>query len=203
MFVIVVLHFVNRQFRSSFLEIKSVDDAQDEDCRKNTGRIEGKHLLKAVNFFASMDNFLSNVPFTTSGALVDIVDKKILVTLRDGKKFIGVLRSYDQFANLVLQDTIERIHVGIGKDQNRPCGKYADIWKGVFLVRGENVVLLGEIDLDKEDDVIQKCDLDSVENVMEMQKDEQEIKAQVIKQKDKVLFDRYGFGKEGDEGDRY
>ena len=39
-------------------------------------------------------------------------------------------------ANLVLQDTIERIFVQ---------EVYADIVRGVFLVRGENVLLLGEI----------------------------------------------------------
>ena len=39
-------------------------------------------------------------------------------------------------ANLVLQDTIERIHVG---------NEYGDIQRGIFLVRGENIVLLGEI----------------------------------------------------------
>lgn len=31
-------------------------------------------------------------------------------------------------------------------------GLYADVPRGVFLVRGENVMLLGEIDLDKDDD---------------------------------------------------
>jgi U6 snRNA-associated Sm-like protein LSm1 len=39
-------------------------------------------------------------------------------------------------ANLVLQDTVERIFV---RDV------YADINRGVFIVRGENVLLLGEI----------------------------------------------------------
>ena len=39
-------------------------------------------------------------------------------------------------ANLVLQDTVERIFV---KDL------YADVHRGIFLVRGENVLLLGEI----------------------------------------------------------
>lgn len=39
-------------------------------------------------------------------------------------------------ANLVLQDTMERIYVG-------NC--YGDIPRGIFLIRGENVVLLGEI----------------------------------------------------------
>ena len=39
-------------------------------------------------------------------------------------------------ANLVLHRTIERIHVG---------KKYGDIPRGIFVVRGENVVLLGEV----------------------------------------------------------
>lgn len=39
-------------------------------------------------------------------------------------------------ANLVLQSTIERLYVG---------DAYCDIPRGVFIVRGENVLLLGEI----------------------------------------------------------
>lgn len=59
-----------------------------------------------------------------------------MVLLRDGRTLIGYLRSVDQYANLLLQQTVERIHVG---------RKFGDIPRGVFLVRGENVVLLGEI----------------------------------------------------------
>lgn len=80
------------------------------------------------------------------------------MVLRDGRKLQGVLRSYDQFgepfssnvfrsasqnlanappsANLVLEDTVERIyHQDV----------FAETWLGLFLIRGENVVLLGEI----------------------------------------------------------
>ncbi|KAA6415137.1 MAG: small nuclear ribonucleo (LSM1) [Lasallia pustulata] len=80
--------------------------------------------------------------FTTAAQLLDLTDKKLMLVLRDGRKLIGVLRSWDQFANLVLQDAIERIFVQ---------DVYADVPRGVFLVRGENVLLLGEIDLDKDD----------------------------------------------------
>ena len=59
-----------------------------------------------------------------------------MVLLRDGRTLIGYLRSVDQFANLVLHKSIERIHVG---------KEYGDIPRGIFIIRGENVVLLGEI----------------------------------------------------------
>lgn len=59
-----------------------------------------------------------------------------MVTLRDGRKLFGILRSYDQFGNLTLEDTIERLYVDL---------EYAEDNLGVFLVRGENIVLVGEI----------------------------------------------------------
>ncbi|KAG0143882.1 hypothetical protein CROQUDRAFT_65699 [Cronartium quercuum f. sp. fusiforme G11] len=151
-----------------------------------------------------MDNFLTNLPFTTSGALVDTVDKKILVSLRDGRKLIGVLRSYDQFANLVLQDTIERVHVEVGNSETKnQTGSYTDIWRGVYIIRGENVVLLGEIDLDKEDEAISKCEKKSIDTILSKQANEQMTSSKITKEKEKILFNKRGFGKEGDEGDRY
>ncbi|KAG5983598.1 hypothetical protein E4U55_007768 [Claviceps digitariae] len=91
--------------------------------------------------------------FTTAAQLLDLTDKKLMVVLRDGRKLIGILRSWDQFANLVLQSTTERIFAFTsGCDAAAPQGYFADIEHGIFLVRGENVLLLGEIDLDKDDD---------------------------------------------------
>merc|ERR1711872_510225 len=72
-----------------------------------------------------------------TASLLEELDKKLMVLLRDGRTLIGYLRSVDQFANLVLHHCIERIHVG---------DAYGDIPRGVFVVRGENVVLLGEIE---------------------------------------------------------
>ncbi|KAK2461886.1 hypothetical protein APHAL10511_006349 [Amanita phalloides] len=134
----------------------------------------------------------SLIPFTTSGSLVDCVDRKMLVILRDGRKLHGVLRSYDQFANLVLEDTYERIYYG---------NTFAESWRGLFLIRGENVVLLGEIDLDTEDDLpLRQVDYHILESHCEMdaerKRDRDEIKAQ-------VLYDQKGFSREGGEGDGY
>jgi U6 snRNA-associated Sm-like protein LSm1 len=64
----------------------------------------------------------------------------VVVVLRDGRRLFGVLRSYDQYANLVLQDTVERIYLD---------DSYGEQKRGVYIVRGENVALLGEIDPEK------------------------------------------------------
>lgn len=69
-------------------------------------------------------------------SLLDQLDKRLMIMLRDGKTLIGDLRTIDQFANLVLQNTLERIFVD-------DC--YGDIPRGIYLIRGENVVLAGEV----------------------------------------------------------
>ncbi|KAG9235477.1 hypothetical protein BJ875DRAFT_270470 [Amylocarpus encephaloides] len=105
--------------------------------------------------------------FTTAAQLLDLTDKKLMVALRDGRKLIGVLRSWDQFANLILQYTIERLYVPPSPATD-DRGLYADSPRGTFLVRGENVLLLGEIDLDKEDDEpagYERADLKEVEGL--------------------------------------
>lgn len=93
-------------------------------------------------------------------------------------------------ANLVLQSTIERIFVPAdpttldaaandaaeqpaAPSSPRPRGLYADINHGVFLVRGENVMLLGEIDLDRDDDPppgYEAADLEMVKRLAAEQK---------------------------------
>ena len=56
-------------------------------------------------------------------------------------RFHACCRSFDQFANLVLESAVELITVG---------NQYAEIALGLYVVRGENVVLLGEIDAARE-----------------------------------------------------
>ncbi|KAL7425275.1 hypothetical protein Q5752_000963 [Cryptotrichosporon argae] len=131
------------------------------------------------------------IPFTTSGSLVDLVDKKILVILRDGRKLIGVLRSYDQFANCLLESTVERLHRAFD---------YCDIDIGVLLIRGENVVALGEIDLIAEDNVplrpIPEADM------KRLLADDEKRRARDDEVKDGVLTS-LGFVADRQEGDAY
>lgn len=94
--------------------------------------------------------YLESYAFTTAAAIVGSVDRKIFVLLRDGRNVFGILRTFDQFANLVLQDTLERIY--LPKDNEHASDRFGEAPRGVFMVRGENVVMLGELDIDREDD---------------------------------------------------
>ncbi|XP_010876649.1 U6 snRNA-associated Sm-like protein LSm1 isoform X1 [Esox lucius] len=120
---------------------------------------------------------MNYMPGTAS--LIEDIDKKHLVLLRDGRTLIGFLRSIDQFANLVLQQTVERIHVG---------KKYGDLPRGIFIVRGENVVLLGEIDLEKECETSlqQVC----IEDILEEQRLQQHTRLEAEKAKHLALKER-------------
>uniref|UniRef100_A0A8H7TSZ0 U6 snRNA-associated Sm-like protein LSm1 n=1 Tax=Bionectria ochroleuca TaxID=29856 RepID=A0A8H7TSZ0_BIOOC len=84
--------------------------------------------------------------FTTAAQLLDLTDKKLMIALRDGRKLIGVLRSWDQFANLVLQSTIERFFASSPDSSapGAPRGYYADVTHGIFLVRGRTSCSWGD-----------------------------------------------------------
>ncbi|XP_058213090.1 sm-like protein LSM1B [Rhododendron vialii] len=77
-----------------------------------------------------------------SASLASYLDRKLLVLTGDGRKLLGKLRSFDQYANIVLEGASERVTVG---------DLYSDIPLGLYIIRGENVVLIGELDLDKEE----------------------------------------------------
>ncbi|RKP16656.1 U6 snRNA-associated Sm-like protein LSm1 [Rozella allomycis CSF55] len=106
-----------------------------------------------------------------------LIQEKILVVLRDGRKLIGTLRSYDQFANLVLQGTVERIYVS---------NMFGDISRGVFVVRGENLVMLGEVADSNDEGLIRR----PIEQILAEQKIELENRERIEKCKRKILHQR-------------
>ena len=108
-------------------------------------------------------------------SLLDQLDKKMLLWLRDGKVLVGYLRTIDQFANLVLHNTVERIHVD---------NYYGDIERGIYLVRGENVVLAGEVDeVKRPNNLIQV----PVDQILEMQAKKLEQKREQDKKKAEAM----------------
>lgn len=113
-------------------------------------------------------------------SLLDTIDKRVLVLLRDGRSLFGILRSIDQFANLVLHLTVERIYIG---------NQYGEIDRGVFLIRGENVVLCGEVDEDVDVDIPGYTKV-PVEVILANQAREAEEKSQMDKLKVEALQER-------------
>ncbi|KAI9358295.1 Sm-like ribonucleoprotein [Zopfochytrium polystomum] len=128
-----------------------------------------------------------------SANLVDLVDKKLLVILRDGRKLVGWLRSYDQFANLVLQDTVERYHLGT---------TFGEDYRGIFVIRGENVVLVGEVDETKESKLLSSMTEVSGSQISAITKDQLDERIRKDKIRNRVLHER-GFSVDAFEHDRY
>jgi U6 snRNA-associated Sm-like protein LSm1 len=74
-------------------------------------------------------------------ALIEELDQKVMVQLGDGSKIIGILRSIDVHGNFVLEHTVLR----------HSCNKlYHDEPRGLEVIRGENVVLMGRVDPERE-----------------------------------------------------
>ncbi|ETL84903.1 hypothetical protein L917_15389 [Phytophthora nicotianae] len=74
--------------------------------------------------------------FPGNSSLIQQLDKQVLMVLRDGRHLVGYLRSFDQYSNIILEDTFERHVAG---------GLFCDIELGLNIIRGDNIVLLGEL----------------------------------------------------------
>ncbi|XP_050896892.1 uncharacterized protein LOC127103701 [Lathyrus oleraceus] len=72
--------------------------------------------------------------------------QKLLILLRDGRKLMGTLRSFDQFANAVLEGACERVIVAIENPQDiivqsaRPYGQRV-VHKFEFMLLLEGTLL--------------------------------------------------------------
>ncbi|KAL2362869.1 hypothetical protein RJZ56_004246 [Blastomyces dermatitidis] len=67
--------------------------------------------------------------------------KKVIILTVDGRTLIGTLLSTDQLTNLVLSQTVERIIRT--PDDPEPSSQ---VEHGLYLIRGDNVVICGEVD---------------------------------------------------------
>ncbi|KAJ5097243.1 hypothetical protein N7456_007964 [Penicillium angulare] len=74
-------------------------------------------------------------------SLQHYINKKVLILTVDGRTLLGILLSTDQLTNLVLTETVERI-IRTPED-DEPSSQ---VEHGLYLIRGDNVVLCGEVD---------------------------------------------------------
>ncbi|CAA7264397.1 unnamed protein product [Cyclocybe aegerita] len=66
------------------------------------------------------------------------VDRRVLLILQDGRAIVGVLAGFDQKSNIVLSDSKERVY---STDEG-----VEEIPLGLYLVKGEMISLVGELD---------------------------------------------------------
>ncbi|URD77424.1 Glycosyl hydrolases family 28 [Musa troglodytarum] len=65
--------------------------------------------------------------------------EKLLVLFLDGQKIMGILSSFDKFASVVVEGACAQVIVG---------DLYYDIPLGLYVIRGNNIILGGELDLE-------------------------------------------------------
>ncbi|KAG7865853.1 hypothetical protein KL918_004332 [Ogataea parapolymorpha] len=68
--------------------------------------------------------------------------EKVKVVTSDGRLFIGVLEGFDQSSNIVLSKSFERIF--------SPTEPTKDLELGSYLIRGEQIVIVGMLDDEEE-----------------------------------------------------
>ncbi|KAF3940297.1 hypothetical protein ABW19_dt0200399 [Dactylella cylindrospora] len=80
------------------------------------------------------------------------LDKTVQVITSDGRTLIGTLLGHDQTTNLILSHTVERIFQPLDSDPSVTPSEIIE--HGLYLIRGDNVLLCGLVDekLDREID---------------------------------------------------
>ncbi|KAG7354115.1 LSM domain containing protein [Nitzschia inconspicua] len=101
-----------------------------------------------------------------SSSLVEELNTRIMVILRDGRHLVGILRSFDQYSNMVLDEVSERkFH-----RSNDGVTYFADIPLGVYIARGDSMVLLGQVGSD--DEGMKQIEMKELEDMIEKAKQE-------------------------------
>lgn len=72
-----------------------------------------------------------------SASLESYVNNVVSIITADGRNFVGTLKGFDQTINIILDDSHERVFSQSGMEQ---------ILLGLHIIRGDNVVLIGQID---------------------------------------------------------
>lgn len=83
-------------------------------------------------------------------SLQGYVDRRVFLNLQDGRVIVGTMAGYDQKSNVVLANSTERVYsIDAGVEE---------IPLGLYLVKGDMIVLIGELD----EDIEKKVDLSSI-----------------------------------------
>ncbi|CAK9784757.1 u6 snRNA-associated sm-like protein lsm8 [Cutaneotrichosporon oleaginosum] len=75
-------------------------------------------------------------------ALDGFRDQLVQVVLFDGRVIVGKLKGSDNFCNIILSDSVEREYA--------PDRGVEMVPLGLYMIKGDNIVFVGEIDEDKD-----------------------------------------------------
>ncbi|EPQ52130.1 LSM-domain-containing protein [Gloeophyllum trabeum ATCC 11539] len=75
-------------------------------------------------------------------SLQGYVDRLVLLVLQDGRAIVGTMVGFDQKSNVVLSDSKERVYSADEGVEEIPLGLY--------LVKGDQIILIGELDEEKD-----------------------------------------------------
>mmetsp|Transcript_7462 Transcript_7462/g.12437 ORF Transcript_7462/g.12437 Transcript_7462/m.12437 type:complete len:96 (+) Transcript_7462:76-363(+) len=84
-----------------------------------------------------------------AATLKELKDKSVTVVTCDGRLLVGLLAGYDQVQNVILKEAHERVY---DPDQSVEL-----VPLGLYVIRGDNVALVGEVADNVWDDELQ-CD---------------------------------------------
>ncbi|CAD5195817.1 unnamed protein product [Musa acuminata subsp. malaccensis] len=106
----------------------------------------------------------------------------LLVLLLDGQKITGILRSFDKFASVVVEGACEQVIVG---------DLYCDIPLGLYVIRGDNIVLVGELDLEGENLPIDPINVsvEEIRRAQQVERDAMDVKGCVRKRMEFLYVD--------------
>ncbi|VDK67970.1 unnamed protein product [Litomosoides sigmodontis] len=101
---------------------------------------EGMHVISImVGVMYAPGKVLGNSVRMTQ-TLESFINKVISVITGDGRNIVGLMKGFDQTINLVLEDSHERVFSEDAGVEQIPLGLY--------IVRGDNVAVIGELDED-------------------------------------------------------
>jgi len=75
-------------------------------------------------------------------ALQEYVDKLVSIITNDGRNIIGTLKGYDQTINVIVENSHERVY-------SEERGVVQNVL-GLHIIRGDNIVLIAELDEEKD-----------------------------------------------------
>mmetsp|Transcript_4690 Transcript_4690/g.11172 ORF Transcript_4690/g.11172 Transcript_4690/m.11172 type:complete len:100 (+) Transcript_4690:40-339(+) len=72
--------------------------------------------------------------------LTQLMDHKVSIITNDGRNYVGSLKGLDQKLNVIVEEAHERI---FSKEQG-----VEKVPLGLYIVRGDNIAIIGELDED-------------------------------------------------------